>query len=159
MNFTTNQSGKIGWLLLIISLFSYTVVAQDDEDEDYISPVRPTVSDSATIQKKGVLQFEAGGDLDFRSPEYRNRQAVPLGFYYAVNKRLRLDLEVDTFVSQKDPLGMRESGVGDVQLGFKAIMREEPKELSPPPSLTQSNCPLPVKKKNSAREKLTTICG
>lgn len=114
-------------LLPIILLFSLIVCAQDEE-EDYISPVRPTVSDSAEIQKKGVLQIEFGGDFDFRAPEFRNKQSAPLGVYYAVNKRLRLDFEIDAVTSEKDLTGMRETGVGDTHLGFKAIARDKPKE-------------------------------
>lgn len=112
---------------MFLMIFSAFVFGQED-DEDYLSPVRPTVSDSAKIQKKGVLQVEAGGDFDFRSPDYRNRQSLPLGVYFAVNKRLRFDFETDAVASQKDLTGMRETGIGDVTLGFKAIARENPEE-------------------------------
>jgi hypothetical protein len=115
-------------LLALILFFSFPAFAQKDEEEDYISPVRPTVSDSAEIQKKGVLQIEYGGDFDFRSPEFRNRQSTPLGIYFAANKRLRLDFEIEAVTSEKDSMGMRETGVGDVHLGFKAIARDKPKE-------------------------------
>lgn len=117
----------IGFFALILFLSSF-VFGQDSEDEDYISPVRPTVSDSATIQKKGVLQMETGGDFDFDTPEERNQQAHSLNFYFAASKRLRLDLEIETVVSQRDLTGNRETGVGDVNLGFKAIARDQPKE-------------------------------
>ena len=121
-----NKIIGIAAMILFFSLFGF---GQDaDDDEDYLSPVRPTVSDSATIQKKGVLQIETGGDFDFDAPDYRNQQANPLGIYYAVNKKLRLDLELDTVVSQKDFSGRRETGVGDVQLGFKALLRDDPKK-------------------------------
>lgn len=121
------------WILTIILLLPAFAAAQDGEDEDYISPVRPTVSESATIQKKGVLQIEYGGDFDFEAPDFRSRQAGRLGVYFAANKRLRLDFEFDTFVSQENispenPSPMRETGVGDVNLGFKAIARDKPKE-------------------------------
>ena len=109
-------------------LFSPLIAAAQDDEEDYISPVRPTVSENAAIQKKGVLQIEYGGDFDFEAPDFRNRQTAPLGVYFAVNKRLRLDFEFETVVSQKDRAGMRETGVGDVNLGFKAIARDKPKE-------------------------------
>jgi len=108
-------------------LFLPLIVAAQD-DENFISPVRPTVSESATIPKKGVLQIETGGDFDFDSPDFRNQQAALLGVYFAVNKRLRLDFEFDTVVSQKDRMGMRQTGIGDVNLGFKAIARDKPKE-------------------------------
>ncbi len=113
----------------MVAVFTACGFAQTDEDdEDYISPVRPTISDSATIQKKGVLQVETGGDFDFDTPDYRNQQAHSLNFYYAVNKKLRLDLEIEPVISQRNPAGSRETGIGDVNLGFKTIARDKPKE-------------------------------
>ncbi len=121
-----NSLGR-GILITAFVLFlSFAAAAQDDDDEDFISPVRPSVSESAEIQKKGVLQIEYGADSDFDTPDFRNRQSAPLGIYYAVNKRLRLDFEFETIVSQKDE--MRETGIGDVNLGFKAIARDNPKK-------------------------------
>ncbi len=114
-------------LLLLTLVFCFAAFAQEDDDE-FIDPTRPTVSESATIQKKGVLQLEYGGDFDFRSPDFRNRQSAPLDMQFAVNKRLRLDFGFETVVSQKDLMGMRETGIGDVRLGFKAIARDKPKE-------------------------------
>lgn len=112
--------------ILLFLLIAAAAVAAQQSDDDYLSPVRPTISDSATIQKKGVLQIEYGVDSDFRAPDYRNRQITPLGVYFAASRRLRLDLEIDTVVSQK-AFG-RETGVGDVSLGFKTIVRDEPKK-------------------------------
>jgi len=57
-------------LLMAVAVFSLFVFGQ--VEEDYISPVRPTASDSATIPKKGVLQLETGGDFDFDTPDYRH---------------------------------------------------------------------------------------
>lgn len=109
-------------------LFLPLIVAAQDGDEDYISPVRPTVSESASIQKKGVLQVEYGADFDFNAPDFRNRQTAPSGIYFAVNKRLRLDFEFETAASRENRMRMRETGIGDVNLGFKAIARDKPKE-------------------------------
>lgn len=128
MNNLSENCKKSLLLSVLILLLSFAAVAQDDEEEDFISPARPSVSESAAIQKTGVLQIETGGDFDFRSPDYRNRQSAPLGIYFAADKRLRLDLEVETVVSQKDSSGMRETGIGDARLGFKAIARDKPKE-------------------------------
>lgn len=114
---------------IILLLPALAAAQQDDDDEeDYISPVRPTVSESATIQKKGVLQVETGGNFDFDSPDFRSEQAGQLGVYFAANKRLRLDFEFETVVSRENPMRMRESGIGDINLGFKAIARDKPKE-------------------------------
>ncbi len=116
------------FMLAIILFLPLFVAAQDEADENFISPVRPTVSESATIPKKGVLQLEYGGDFDFNSPDFRNQQTAPLGVYFAAGKRLRLDFEFDTLNSQKNRMGQRETGIGDVNLGFKAIARDKPKE-------------------------------
>jgi hypothetical protein len=117
-----------GGVLLLTFVLCCVAAGQETEDDDFIDPTRPTVSESAMIQKKGVLQLEYGGDFDFRSPDFRNRQSAPLNLQFAVNKRVRLDFGFETVVSQKDSMGMRESGVGDVSLGFKAIARDKPKE-------------------------------
>jgi len=119
---------RLIFLLSVLFLLSSITPAQDDEEDDLISAARPTVSESATVQKAGVLQLEYGGDFDFDAPDYRQRHAGPLGVYFAVNDRLRLDFELDTFVWQKDHMGMHQSGVGDLNLGFKAIARDKPKE-------------------------------
>lgn len=130
-NFAANcfcRSARQSVLLLLLTLvFCFAAFAQEDDDE-FIDSTRPTVSESATIQKKGVLQLEYGGDFDFRSPDFRNRQAAPLDLTFAATKRLRLDFSFDTVTSQKDLMGMRETGIGDVSLGFKAIARDKPKE-------------------------------
>lgn len=120
-----NQN-KLFFSLLFLLFFALTISAQQEADDDYLSPVRPTVSDSGKIQKKGVLQVEYGIDSDHHAPDYRNRQIAPLGIYYAVNKHLRLDFELDTFASQKAL--ERETGIGDVNLGFKTIFLTEPEK-------------------------------
>ncbi|MBA2645661.1 MAG: transporter [Pyrinomonadaceae bacterium] len=121
------SSWRLVWCLAIILLLPFVTFGQD-EDDDFIDPTRPSVSESATVQRAGVLQLEYGGDFDFRSPEFRSQQSGPLGLQFAVSDRVRLDLDVDTVVSQKDRMGDRATGVGDVSLGFKAIARDEPKE-------------------------------
>lgn len=128
MNFTGNL-WRGGWLLAGVLILSGIVFGQESEDdENFISPARPSVSEGATIHKRGVLQIETGGDFDFDAPNYRHQQSVPLGFYYAANNRLRLDFEFETVTSQKDRMGRRETGIGDVNLGLKAIARDKPKE-------------------------------
>lgn len=123
-----NKREKI--LLMAVLLLSFCVIdfAQDDEDESFIDPTRPGVSESAEIQKKGVLQIEYGADFDFNTPDFRNRQIAPLGVFFAATKRLRLDFEFETAASQRDRMEMRETGIGDVNLGFKVIARDRPKE-------------------------------
>lgn len=110
---------------LVVVLFNVSASnGQQNEEDDYISPVRPTVSDSGKVQKKGVLQVEYGIDADFRAPDCDNRQSTPLGIYFAASNRLRLDLEIETVASQSF-LG-RETGIGDVTPGFKTLLRTDP---------------------------------
>lgn len=68
------------WLWFVILLLSFAVVAQESEDDDFISPNRPTNSVSATIQKAGVLQVETGGNFDFDQPDFRNQQNAGFNF-------------------------------------------------------------------------------
>ena len=67
------RAGQSVSLLLLMLVFCLAAFAQEDDD-DFIDPTRPTVSESATIQKKGVLQFEHGGDFDFDALDFRNRK-------------------------------------------------------------------------------------
>ncbi|HUR99914.1 MAG TPA: transporter [Pyrinomonadaceae bacterium] len=120
---------RLVFFLSIIVLLSASGLAQsDDEEDDFISPVRPTTSESATNQKAGVLQIEYGGDFTFDAPDFHYHHTAPLNVNFAVTDRLRLDFELDTFVVQKDRMGMHDSGVGDLNLGFKAIARAKPDE-------------------------------
>lgn len=119
---------KSAGLIIAILILSVAASAQTDDDEDYIVPVRPSVSESANIQKKGVLQIETGGDFDFRSPEFRSAQSSSLGIYFAATQRLRLDFEFEPVVSEKDLMNRRETGIGDVSLGFKTVIREQPEK-------------------------------
>lgn len=113
---------------MVALLLPFAAAAQEsDGEENFIDPTRPTVSESATIHRAGVLQIEYGGAFDFRSPDFRSQVAAPLGLQFAVSDRLRLDLDFDTVVSQRHRVGDRMTGAGDVRLGFKAIARAEPK--------------------------------
>lgn len=122
----TSAGGKFTIALLFLScvIFGQT----DDDDENYTVPVRPSISESANIQKKGVLQIEAGADFDYRSMDFRNAQNSTLGVYYAATSRLRLDFEFEPLVSEKDLLFRRASGIGDVNLGFKTVIRDKPEK-------------------------------
>ncbi|MEJ7623606.1 MAG: transporter [Pyrinomonadaceae bacterium] len=115
-------------ILPVVLILCFGVAAQDDEEEDLISPTRPGVSESVGVPKKGVVQLEYGGEFDFRSPEFKNEQSGPSGVFLGAHKRLRLDFEFTTFISQRNRMEMRETGIGDVSLGFKAIFRDKPKE-------------------------------
>ncbi len=88
-----------------------------------LSPTRPTIANSVTIQKKGVLQVEAGYDA---YPQHipGDQQSVGLSFYYVPLERLRLDFGWSPFSHQTDGKTSA-SGVGTVQVGGKIVIAEE----------------------------------
>lgn len=109
----------LGVLLISVGLASAA-------NDSFLDPTRPSVSESATVQRAGVLQIDFGADIDFDSSAFRSQAVVPLGLRYAVNDSLRLDLDVDTVASEQDRMGVRETGFGDTGLGFKAIIVGDP---------------------------------
>lgn len=111
--------------LLAMTLLTLFALAQED---NFIDPTRPSVSESATIQRAGVPQIEPGIDSNYRASGYRSRQSMPIALCFAATDRLRLDLDVDGFVSQLERACGRTVGIGDTMLGFKAIAIDKPKE-------------------------------
>ncbi len=56
MNRLQGENTQLFFQILILAVILFLPLAafgQDDEDEDFISPVRPTVSESAEIHKEG----------------------------------------------------------------------------------------------------------
>ncbi len=95
--------------------------SSDDEDEDLIKPSRPGIANPAEFQKPGVLQIEYGYDGNFRADEFRSQQTAPLTVRFAPHERLLLDFNIDTVISEKDEMGMRETGVGDTRVGVQIL--------------------------------------
>lgn len=95
------------------------------EEEDFIKPSRPGLANPAEFQKPGVLQLEYGYDANFRAREFRAQQTAPLTLRYAASKRLLLEFDLDTFISQTDEMKMRSDGVGDTRLGFQLLALED----------------------------------
>lgn len=93
----------------------------NEEEEEFIKPGRPGISDPAEIQKAGVLQLEYGYDANFRAKDFRTEQAASLTLRFAASKRLLLVLDLDTVESETDETGTRMTGFGDTQLGFQAV--------------------------------------
>ncbi|MEP6925398.1 MAG: transporter [Pyrinomonadaceae bacterium] len=114
---------------LFLLCWSFAVAGQNPstEDEDFIDPTRPTVLESATTPKPGVLQLEYGITSNFGENSSSQRSS-PLGIRFAPNKRLRLDFDLDVFTSQQDLGEPRMTGIGDTALGVKFIGRTEPKK-------------------------------
>jgi Putative MetA-pathway of phenol degradation len=89
--------------------------------DDFIVPSRPTVSQPADIQKKGVLQLEFGLGASFGGEELRNQQTAPLALRFAALSRLLLAFQQLTFKSQVDRMGKRTTGVGGAIIGLQAV--------------------------------------
>lgn len=111
--------GIATWFLGIAVLWPRSARGQ----EINLSPTRPTVANSVTIQSKGVLQVETGYDAYPRNPP-GNQQTVDIALYYAPLDRLRLDFIWSAFAHQQQG-NTSANGVGTVQLGGKIPLKKE----------------------------------
>jgi Putative MetA-pathway of phenol degradation len=100
-----------------------TPQAEDDEP-DFIVPARPTASNPAEFQRPGVLQLEYGFNGNWRAPGGSSETDTPLALRFAVSRRLLLEFDGDTPVSQAAG-GSRVTGAGDTQLGVQAVLEHE----------------------------------
>ena len=82
-----------------------------------LNPTRPTIANSAAIQNKGVLQFEAGYDAYPQSVP-GNQQTVAASLSYAALDRLRLDFAWSPFAHQSDA-DSSDNGISTIQVGGK----------------------------------------
>ena len=107
-----------------------------------LSPTRPTIANSATIQDKGVLQVEVGYDA---YPQHvpGNQQTIGTSFYYAPLQGLRLDFGWSPFSHQEGSDGTA-SGVGTIQLGGKVVLHKEDYHLPAPGISIQYEAELPT---------------
>jgi hypothetical protein len=117
---------------------SRNVSAQDLD----LSPTRPTVANSATIQGKGVLQVEMGYDV-YPQQVPGNQQTVEISLYYAPLKRPRLDYGWSAFSHQESD-GGKASGVGTIQVGGKVVLFKEKYNRAPPGIAIQYATELPT---------------
>jgi len=101
--------------------------ATDDGDEpDFIVPARPTASNPAEFQRPGVLQLEYGFNGNWRAPGGSSEVDTPLALRFAVSRRLLLEFDGDTPISQSTG-GIRETGTGDTLLGVQGVLHHESK--------------------------------
>jgi hypothetical protein len=98
---------------------------KSSDEEDFIEPSRPTIANSAEFQKPGVLQVEYGYDGNFRAEEFRLQQTAPLTLRFASSRRVLLDFNIDTLISEKKEMQRRETGVGDARIGVQVLAIEE----------------------------------
>ena len=100
--------------------------SQDADDEpDFIVPARPTVSNPAEFQRPGVLQLEYGYNANFHAPGTRIEQDTPLALRFAASRRLLLEFDADSPISQTPDEGARVTGAGDFQLGVQGVLQHE----------------------------------
>lgn len=118
--------------LVCLTILCLTVARGQDpaaDEPDFIVPARPTVSNPAEFQKPGVLQLEFGFNSNFKAPGPSSEQDLPLALRFAVSKRLLLEFDGDSPLSQNSA-GVRTSGAGDSQLGIQFVLQHE-KERRP----------------------------
>jgi hypothetical protein len=104
----------------------FAVSANRQQKDSFIVPSRPTVSEPAEIQRKGVLQLEFGPDAEFDAKEFRNQQTTLLELRFAALSRLLLDFQLETVKSQVDRTDGRRTdgrmtGVGDAIIGLQVV--------------------------------------
>lgn len=97
------------------------VQKSSDEEDELIKPSRPGAANPAEFQKPGVLQIEYGYDGNFSADEFQSQQTAPLTVRFSPFERLLLDFNIDTVISEKDGMGMRETGVGDTRVGVQVL--------------------------------------
>jgi len=101
-----------------------TPQADEDDEPDFIVPARPTASNPAEFQRPGVLQLEYGFNGNWRARANSSEQDTPLALRFAVSRRLLLEFDGDTPLSQAAD-GVRVTGAGDTQLGIQAVLQHE----------------------------------
>jgi hypothetical protein len=107
-----------------------------------MSPTRPTISNSATIQSKGVLQVEVGYDA-YPQRVPGNQQTVATLFTYAPLDRLRLDFGWSPFTHQQMDADVV-NGVSTIQIGGKVELRKEQYHRPQPGIAVQYEAELPT---------------
>ncbi|HEX3560715.1 MAG TPA: transporter [Pyrinomonadaceae bacterium] len=103
-----------------------TPQADEDSGPDFIVPARPTASNPAEFQRPGVLQLEYGFNGNWRAPGGASEVDTPLALRFAVSRRLLLEFDGDTPLSQAAD-GVRTTGAGDTQLGVQMVLQHESK--------------------------------
>ena len=104
------------WALWIC--LSCTQITQAEEKLE-LSPNRPTVANAATMQGKGILQFEVGYDA-YPQTLPGAQQTVDTSLYYTPWENARLDFSWSPFSRIQSP-DQQATGVGTVQMGTKIV--------------------------------------
>lgn len=109
-------------LLLICSLFTQTVVAQSqDQEEPEANPGRPTVSTPATLTPVGYLQFETGFTGANTSPEFGTRFSFNEVMKLSVTKRAELLVSAEP-VAHFTSENFTANRVADIFVGTQGVL-------------------------------------
>jgi hypothetical protein len=106
--------------LMMLAVLSCLFASAQDMN---LSPTRPTIANSATIQSIGVLQVETGYDA-YPRDVHGNQQTLDTSITYVPLARLRLDFAWSAFNHQGEGSNSI-NGVGTIQLGGKVEMKKE----------------------------------
>jgi hypothetical protein len=112
-----------------------------------LSPTRPTIANSATIQSAGVLQVESGYDA-YPQKVPGNQQTVDTLIAYAPLARLRLDFGWSAFNHQQDGSVVTD-GVGTISIGGKVELKKEEYHRAAPGLAVQYEAELPTASQQS----------
>ncbi len=133
---------KTDRLRVLLAAFALVTGAASAQDLN-LSPTRPTIANSATIQSQGVLQVELGYDSYPRSsPE--NLQTIGATVYYAPLPRLRLDFGWSPYSYQQQAPGSAANGVSTVTIGGKVELKKEDYHKLAPGVALQYEAELPT---------------
>lgn len=132
-----------GWIHVLIVFTVILLLPGKLSAQDLnLSPSRPTVANSVTIQDKGVLQAEIVYDA-FPQHNPGNQQTVGTSLYYVPVERLRLDFGWSAFSHQEGEDG-KASGIGTIQLGGKIVLVPEQYNRAKPGIALQYEAELPT---------------
>ncbi len=129
---------------LLAALTPLSSAAAQQASDLNLSPVRPTIANSATIQSPGVLQVEVGYDA---YPQHipGNTETLDTLTTYTPLPRLRLDFDFAAFDHQPADSGPGTvNGVGTIQIGGKVELRKENYHRLPPGIAVQYEAELPT---------------
>lgn len=126
----------------LLPALAIAVFSQAPAQDIGMNPTRPTISNSAAIQNKGVLQFELGYDA-YQQHVPGNQQTVAASLSYSALDRLRLDFGWSPFAHQPDG-ATAANGVSTLTVGGKVEVHKEQYHLSSPGFALQYEAELPT---------------
>lgn len=130
-------------VLFILSAASLSLTALSAKAQDLnLNPTRPTISNSAGIQSRGVFQFESGYDA-YPQRVPGNQQTLDTLFTYTPLDRLRLDFDWSAFNHQGNGSATA-NGIGTVTFGGKVEFLKEQYHRPAPGVALQYEAELPT---------------